>query len=80
MPRKPKITAKIGLKSEFEGSTSPKTRFSGLFFEIFGLTGMKIRKNESVEQGVAPYGAQGAPPVNADVRLKKYGLHNFRIL
>ena len=29
---------------------------------------MKIRKNESVEQGVAPYGAQGAPPVNADVR------------
>ena len=26
---------------------------------------MKIRKNESVEQGVAPYGAQGAPPVNA---------------
>ena len=28
---------------------------------------MKIRKNESVEQGVAPYGAQGAPPVNADV-------------
>ena len=31
---------------------------------------MKIRKNESVEQGVAPYGAQGAPPVNADVRHK----------
>jgi len=30
---------------------------------------MKIRKNESVEQGVAPYGAQGAPPVNADVRM-----------
>ena len=30
---------------------------------------MKIRKNESVEQGVAPYGAQGAPPVNADVVL-----------
>ena len=29
---------------------------------------MKILKNESVEQGVAPYGAQGAPPVNADVR------------
>ena len=28
---------------------------------------MKIRINESVEQGVAPYGAQGAPPVNADV-------------
>ena len=28
---------------------------------------MKILKNESVEQGVAPYGAQGAPPVNADV-------------
>ena len=28
---------------------------------------MKIHKNESVEQGVAPYGAQGAPPVNADV-------------
>ena len=67
MPRKPNITAKYCLKIEFEGSTSPKTRFSGLFFEIFGLTGMKIRKNESVEQGVAPYGAQGAPPVNADV-------------
>ena len=36
---------------------------------------MKIRKNESVEQGVAPYGAQGAPPVNADVGrryMKKY--------
>jgi len=32
---------------------------------------MKIRKNESVEQGVAPYGAQGAPPVNADVRLRR---------
>jgi len=32
---------------------------------------MKIRKNESVEQGVAPYGAQGAPPVNADVRSMK---------
>ena len=32
---------------------------------------MKIRKNENVEQGVAPYGAQGAPPVNADVQLKK---------
>ena len=31
---------------------------------------MKIRKNESVEQGVAPYGAQGAPPVNADVLLR----------
>ena len=31
---------------------------------------MKIRKNESVEQGVAPYGAQGAPPVNADVGEK----------
>ena len=31
---------------------------------------MKIRKNESVEQGVAPYGAQGAPPVNADVRTE----------
>ena len=28
---------------------------------------MKFRKNESVEQGVAPYGAQSAPPVNADV-------------
>jgi hypothetical protein len=32
---------------------------------------MKIRKNGSVEQGVAPYGAQGAPPVNADVLHKK---------
>ena len=32
---------------------------------------MKIRKNESVEQGVAPYGAQGAPPVNADVGTKR---------
>ena len=31
---------------------------------------MKILKNESVEQGVAPYGAQGAPPVNADVRTE----------
>ena len=30
---------------------------------------MKSRKNESVEQGVAPYGAQSAPPVNADVRI-----------
>ena len=35
---------------------------------------MKIRKNESVEQGVAPYGAQGAPPVNADVGLRNNGL------
>ena len=26
---------------------------------------------KSTEQGVAPYGAQGAPPVNADV-LHKY--------
>ena len=65
MLQKPKITAKIGLKiviptskSSREGSTSPKTRFSGLFFEIFGLTGMKIRKNESVEQGVAGYDPQ----------------------
>ena len=33
---------------------------------------MKIRKNESVEQGVAPYGAQGAPPVNADVGTRIY--------
>ena len=32
---------------------------------------MKIWKNESVEQGVAPYGAQGAPPVNADVEPKE---------
>ena len=31
---------------------------------------MKILKNESVEQGVAPYGAQGAPPVNADVGIE----------
>ena len=35
---------------------------------------MKIRKNESVEQGVAPYGAQGAPPVNADVGSENNGL------
>ena len=35
---------------------------------------MKSRKNESVEQGVAPYGAQGAPPVNADVGLRNNGL------
>ena len=33
---------------------------------------MKSRKNESIEQGVAPYGAQGAPRVNADVgRVKQ---------
>jgi len=37
MPRKLKITAKNGLKIEFEGSTSPKTRFSGLFSDILDL-------------------------------------------
>ena len=63
-----KNTAENGLKIGKMGATSPKPRFSGLFFRYFGLTGMKIRKNESVEQGVAPYGAQGAPPVNADVQ------------
>ena len=26
---------------------------------------------KSTEQGVAPYGAQGAPPVNADVGVKE---------
>ena len=39
---------------------------------------MKIRKNESVEQGVAPYGAQGAPPVNADVGIRIYGLPHVK--
>ena len=39
---------------------------------------MKSRKNESVEQGVAPYGAQGAPPVNADVRINNNGLLNVQ--
>ena len=67
MPRKPKITAKTGQKTENMGSTSHKNAIFGPIFRYFGLTGVKIRKNESVEQGVAPYGAQGAPPVNADV-------------
>ena len=39
---------------------------------------MKIRKNESVEQGVAPYGAQGAPPVNADVGIRIYWLPHVK--
>ena len=30
------------------------------------VQGMNSHENKS-EQGVAPYGAQGAPPVNADV-------------
>ena len=41
---------------------------------------MKIRKNESVEQGVAPYGAQGAPPVNADVGAKGKPAYPFGVL
>ena len=41
---------------------------------------MKIRKNESVEQGVAPYGAQGAPPVNADVQQMSGGPQNLNVL
>ena len=32
MSRKMKITVKNGLKIEFEGSTSPKTRFLGYFY------------------------------------------------
>ena len=53
------------------GLYEPKNAIFGPIFRYFGLTGMKIRKNESVEQGVAPYGAQGAPPVNADVGRKR---------
>jgi len=37
MPRKMNITAKNGLKIEKMGSASPKTRFSGLFFDFSGL-------------------------------------------
>ena len=65
-------------KTEYYREKRPEIRENGLYepknasfrpiFRLFGLTGMKIRKNESVEQGVAPYGAQGAPPVNADVQ------------
>ena len=37
MPRKMKITAENGLKIEKMCSTSPKTRYSGLFFDFSGL-------------------------------------------
>ena len=50
------------------GLYEPKNAIFRLFLWFSRPPGMKIRKNESVEQGVAPYGAQGAPPVNADVR------------
>ena len=65
-----KITAENGLKIGKWGSTSPKTRFSGLFFDFPALQTLIFGKNESVEQGVPPYSAQGASRVNADVRLK----------
>jgi len=39
MPRKMKITAENGLKIEKMGSTSPKTRFSGHYFDYSGLLG-----------------------------------------
>ena len=70
MPRKPKITAKTGQKTENMGSTSHKNAIFGPIFRYFGLTGMNIRKNESVEQGVAPYVTQGVPRVNPDVRTE----------
>ena len=36
MPRKVKITVQIGLKIDFGGSTSPKTRFLGDFYGFRG--------------------------------------------
>ena len=58
---------KIWPENRRNGLYEPKIAIFRPIFRYYGLTGMKIRKNESVEQGVAPYGAQGAPPVNADV-------------
>ena len=52
------------------GLYEPKNTIFRPFLRFSRPPGMKSRKNESVEQGVAPYGAQGAPPVNADVQSK----------
>ena len=56
------------------GLYEPKNAIFRPFFRYFWPTGMKIRKNESVEQGVAPYDAQGAPPVNADVQRSEISI------
>ena len=69
MPQKVNIIAQKWPENRIWGLYEPENANFRPFLRFSRPCDMKSRKNESIEQGVAPYGAQGAPPVNADVHM-----------